>query len=136
MMNNLLKGGAGMGMWLLAQGAPPVFPTNLWELTAHYGFPALLVMFLLWVWNKRDDRHSTYVENTEKFIREQMLGAIESNVKALQQVSDGLLKFKEEQGELHELATAVRALIIAIAQHECPWREGKIQEVAEKLNRS
>jgi hypothetical protein len=120
-------------MWLLAQGTPSVFPTNLWELTAHYGFPALLVMFLLWVWNKRDDRHSTYVENTERYIREQMLGAIESNVKALQQVSDGLVKFKEEQSQLHELAQSIDKLIVVMGQYTCPFQNGDVRRVMESV---
>ena len=124
---------------LISQATPmPGMPEGLWTVATHYGFPAVLVVFLLWAWNRRDEKQLDRMASTEDFVRKELLNSLTTNVIALKDISAALDRFSAStaagQRETHELTQKVSQLIIVFGEHVCPFQTGHAQQVANDKN--
>lgn len=110
---------------------------SFWEVAAQYGFPALLVVFLLLVWNKREENQVMRITAAETFIREQLLKYAVDNAAAQLKMAIALERFADvasnEQTVVTKLDETVQALIRVFSEHTCPFQSGSAQATARNL---
>ncbi len=102
---------------------------QLIEIGAQYGFPALLVCFLLWTQHRRDTTRDERSTKTDEFIRDVLLdtlahaaSAVAENAKAM----DGIAKaLSHNTRHTDDTAEKLDQLIALFNQHRCPLRDGK-----------
>jgi hypothetical protein len=97
------------------------------QLGAQYGFPALLVCFLLWTQAARDKRRDTAADKTDEFIREILVDLVADSSKAIAANTQALatLAAALDHNTQHtdESAEKLDRLLQKFEHFTCPLRE-------------
>jgi len=97
---------------------------DLVQLGAQYGFPALLVCFLLWTQHKRDHARDETAAKTAEFIQNALLEQVNKTTEALAENSAVLARLcaalESNTANTDTTGEKLDRLLFLFEQHKCP----------------